>query len=75
VDGEAVARPVRRAEGEIGNQLLRECDMMKKEKRKYDITIDGYSIRNAADFDRVDMSKSERRRKHRKAKLKKKQIP
>jgi len=42
---------------------------MNKEKRKYDITIDGYKIRNDADFDRVDMTKSERRKKHRKAKL------
>jgi len=40
-------------------------------KRKYDIEIDGYSIRNDADFDRVDMNKSERRWKHRKAKLEK----
>lgn len=48
---------------------------MNKEKRKYDITIDGYKIRNDADFDRVDMTKSERRKKHRKAKLEKKQIP
>ena len=46
--------------------------MMKKEKRKYDITIDGYSIRNDADLDRVDMNKTERRKKHRKAKLAKK---
>jgi len=44
---------------------------MKVEKRKYDITIDGYKIRNDADFDRVDMTKSERRKKHRKAKLEK----
>ena len=42
-----------------------------KVKRKYDIRIDGYSIRNAADLDRVDMSKSERAWKHRKEKLKK----
>ena len=42
---------------------------MNKEKRKYDITIDGYKIRNDTDFDRVDMTKSERRKKHRKAKL------
>lgn len=40
-------------------------------RRKYDIRIDGYSIRNDADLDRVDMSKSERAWKHRKAKLKK----
>jgi len=49
--------------------------MDKKEKRKYDITIDGYKIRKDADFDRLDMTKSERRKKHRKAKLEKKQIP
>lgn len=42
---------------------------MKKMKRKYDITIDGYRIRNDADFDRVDMNKAERKDKHRKAKL------
>jgi len=52
-----------------------EVSKMSKEKRKYDITIDGYKIRNDADFDRVDMNKSERRKKHRKAKLEKKQIP
>jgi len=40
-------------------------------KRKYDVNIDGYSIRNQADFDRVDMSRSERAWKHRKAKLEK----
>ena len=40
-------------------------------KRKYDITIDGYSIRNDTDLDRVDLSKSERDLKHRKEKLKK----
>jgi len=40
-------------------------------RRKYDIRIDGYSIRTDADLDRVDMSKSERAWKHRKAKLKK----
>jgi len=38
-------------------------------KRKYDITIDGYSIRTQADFDRVDLSKAQRRREHRAAKL------
>lgn len=42
-----------------------------KKKRKYDVTIDGYNIRNDADFDRLDMTKPERRRKHRKAKLEK----
>ncbi len=42
-------------------------------RRNYDITIDGYSIRNDADFDRVDMSKSERACKHRKAKLDKRE--
>jgi len=46
-------------------------EILNKEKRKYDITIDGYKIRNNADFNRVDMNKSERRRKHRKAKLEK----
>ena len=40
-------------------------------RRKYDIEIDGYSIRNDADFDRVDMSNSERDGKHRKKKLEK----
>ncbi len=40
-------------------------------RRKYDITIDGYSIRNQADFDRADMSPAERDWKHRKAKLEK----
>ena len=38
-------------------------------KRKYDITIDGYRIRNDADFDRLDLNKSQRKGKHRKAKL------
>lgn len=46
-----------------------EAAKMKKRKRKYDITIDGYRIRNDADFDRVDMNKAERKDKHRKAKL------
>lgn len=40
-------------------------------RRKYDVNIDGYSIRNDADFDRADMSKSERAWKHRKEKLEK----
>ena len=40
-------------------------------QRKYDVTIDGYRIRNDADFDRVDMSRSERDWKHRKLKLEK----
>jgi len=40
--------------------------------RRYDVSIDGYSIRNGADFDRADMSKSERAWKHRKAKMEKK---
>ena len=40
-------------------------------RRKYDITKDGYRIRGDADFDRVDISKSERKWKHRKAKLEK----
>jgi len=44
---------------------------MNKEKRKYDITIDGYKIRKSADFDRLDLNKSQRRRKHRTAKLEK----
>ena len=47
---------------------------MGKEKRKLDIAIDGYNIRNDADLDRVDMSRSERRKKHRKSKLDKKRI-
>ena len=50
-----------------------EVKQMDKTKRKYDITIDGYSIRNDADFNRVDMSKAQRRKKHRKAKLEKSQ--
>ena len=37
--------------------------------RKYDIEIDGYRIRNNADFNRVDMSKSQRNRHHRRKKL------
>jgi len=40
-------------------------------RRKYDICIDGYRIRGDADLDRVDMNKSERRGKRRKAKLEK----
>jgi len=40
-------------------------------RRKYDVAIDGYSIRNDADFDRADLSKSQRAGKHRKAKLEK----
>jgi len=40
-------------------------------RRKYDVSIDGYSIRNDADLDRADMSKSGRACKHRKAKLEK----
>ena len=43
-------------------------------KRKYDVTIDGYSIRNDADFDRADLSRSERAGKHRKAKLEKRSL-
>ncbi len=39
--------------------------------RKYDIEIDGYRIRNNADFNRVDMSKSQRNRYNRKMKLEK----
>jgi len=38
---------------------------------KYDISIDGYTIRTDADFNRVDMKKSERRKLHRKLKLQK----
>lgn len=45
--------------------------MLNKEKRKYDITIDGYRIRNNADFDRVDLNKAQRHRKHGKNKLEK----
>lgn len=37
--------------------------------RKYDIEIDGYRIRNNADLNRVDMSKLQRNRHHRKLKL------
>lgn len=37
--------------------------------RKYDIEIDGYRIRNNADFNRVDMSKSQRNKHHRRKKL------
>lgn len=43
-------------------------------KRKYDIRIDGYSIRNLADFNRIDLSRSQRRKYHRKLKLIKKDI-
>jgi len=43
-------------------------------KRKYDVAIDGYRIRTHADFNRVDMSKSERRKHHRKIKLEKKDM-
>lgn len=46
----------------------------KMRQRKYNITIDGYNIRTNADFNRVDMSKSERRKHHRKIKLEKKDI-
>ena len=42
---------------------------MIKIRRKYDIRIDGYRIRRVADFDRIDMNKSERALKHRRAKL------
>ena len=38
-------------------------------RRKYDIRIDGYRIRGDADLDRIDMNKSLRAWKHRKAKL------
>ena len=38
-------------------------------KRKYDINIDGYRIRNDADFNRVDMTKAERDKLHRTFKL------
>ncbi len=40
-------------------------------KRKYDVRIDGINIRSTADFDRIDMNKTERAWKHRKAKLEK----
>ena len=40
---------------------------------KYDITVDGYRIRTTADYDRADLSKAERKRKHRKLKLEKRQ--
>lgn len=40
-------------------------------RRRYDVNIDGYSIRNDADFDRADLSRSERAGKHRKKKLEK----
>jgi len=40
-------------------------------RRKYNVSVDGYRIRTDADFDRVDMSKSERHWKHRKIKLEK----
>jgi len=45
--------------------------MTVRARRKYDVSVDGYRIRNDADLDRVDMSRSERRWKHRKAKLEK----
>jgi len=38
-------------------------------RRRHDIEIDGYRIRNEADFDRVDLNKAQRKWKHRKAKL------
>lgn len=37
--------------------------------KKYDISIDGYNIRNDADFNRVDMSKAERNKYYRKIKI------
>lgn len=45
--------------------------MKNMKRRKYDVRIDGIKIRSTADFDRIDMSKSERRWKHRKMKLEK----
>jgi len=48
--------------------------MKKMRQRKYDVAIDGYRIRTHADFNRVDLSKSERRKHHRKMKLEKKDI-
>ena len=45
--------------------------MTMRTQRKYDVSIDGYRIRNDADFDRLDLNKSQRRWKHRKAKLEK----
>ena len=39
---------------------------------KYNISIDGYNIRTDADFNRVDMTKSQRMKHHRKLKLQKK---
>ena len=38
-------------------------------QRKYDVSIDGYRIRNDADFNRVDMTKAERDKLHRSSKL------
>jgi len=38
-------------------------------QRKYDISIDGYRIRNDADFNRVDMTKAQRDKLHRTFKL------
>lgn len=46
---------------------------MKLNKRKYDINIDGINIRTINDFNRIDMSKSQRKRLHRKKKLSKKE--
>lgn len=45
---------------------------MKKER--YDVALYGYRIRTNADFNRVDMSKAQRNKHHRKIKLKKKDI-
>lgn len=48
--------------------------MKKMRQRKYDVSIDGYRIRTYADFNRVDMTKPERRKHYRKMKLEKKDI-
>jgi len=48
--------------------------MKKMEKRKFNISIDGYRIRKDADFNRVDMSKAQRRKHYRKIKLEKNDI-
>ena len=45
--------------------------MTMRARRKHDVSIDGYRIRNKADFDRIDLSKPQRRREHRATKLEK----
>lgn len=60
-----------RADGEGSDGRNFEGTEPKEMNRKYDVEIDGYSIRNDADFYRADMSKSERDGKHRKEKLEK----